>query len=207
MQAQDSTKKQRKLKDSFSKEEDKIILDFVKRNGPKEIPKLISKLPKRTSRQIREHYRLYLDPNVKHTPFSNEENKMLLNLMSIFGKKWSKIALEITGRTDVQLKYQFKKLTGKNVITIPQSMNKNGINTFQFSPLNVQRFTSHIDPITHQNIFQIENENQNEFSIEDQIIESTEENLSNIGISDDDSSRGIINDPIDDLEYGFYSMY
>jgi hypothetical protein len=97
---------QRKTKESFSQEEDNRIAKFEETHGIEKISELIPQLPNRTARQIRERYRLYLDPSVLKTPFEYEEDMKLLQYVKEIGKKWSKIAKLIKGRTDVQLKYK-----------------------------------------------------------------------------------------------------
>jgi hypothetical protein len=63
----------KKQKNHFSKEEDALIVAFVKKYGLKSLKSNVSVIPNRTARQIRERYRLYLDPNVNHNAFSLEE--------------------------------------------------------------------------------------------------------------------------------------
>jgi hypothetical protein len=70
----------------------------------------MNQLPNRTAKQIRERYRLYLDPSVLHTPFTYEENLKLNQYVAQFGMKWSIIANFMDGRPDVQLKYRYRKL-------------------------------------------------------------------------------------------------
>jgi hypothetical protein len=115
--------KQRKTKECFSAKEDQIILEFVQKNGYDKIPELISQLPNRTARQIRERYRLYLNPIVNHDPFSIEEDKTLIHLISINGTKWSFIAEKMPGRTDVQLKFRYKKLQKQMSVLNHQQVN------------------------------------------------------------------------------------
>jgi hypothetical protein len=60
----EAAKVQRRAKASFTKEEDRIIFDFIELNGISKISELINQITNRTARQIRERYRLYLDPSV-----------------------------------------------------------------------------------------------------------------------------------------------
>jgi myb proto-oncogene protein len=92
-------------RNKFSKEEDESILNFVLKNGYQKIKDLASQLPNRTAKQIREKYRLYLDPLVSQSSFSKEEDINLVNYVQNFGKKWSIISNLMKGRQDVQLKF------------------------------------------------------------------------------------------------------
>jgi hypothetical protein len=67
-------------KKSFSKEEDELIISFVNENGKNCIHNIVFVLPNRTARQVRERYRLYLDPNINHNSFSFEEDDKLMRL-------------------------------------------------------------------------------------------------------------------------------
>jgi hypothetical protein len=77
--------KQRKIKNTFTREEDKIIQDFVQANGYERIPELTKQLTNRTARQIRERFRLYLDASVKHDEFSIDEDKLLIKNVNEIG--------------------------------------------------------------------------------------------------------------------------
>jgi hypothetical protein len=102
---------QQRQKFSFSKEEDALIISFVNQYGLNSFQKITSVLPNRTARQVRERYRLYLDPNINHNPFSSEEDNLLLNLVNHYHQKWSQMTKMFNGRTDVALKYRYKKLS------------------------------------------------------------------------------------------------
>jgi hypothetical protein len=117
-----TTKVARKAKESFSQEEDILISRFVKRNGMNKISELISRLPNRTARQTRERYRLYLDPSVLQTPFTCEEDMNLMQYVQEIGPKWSKISKQMKGRTDVKLKYRFRRLSKNKIIHLPQQI-------------------------------------------------------------------------------------
>jgi hypothetical protein len=106
MKPQRQTESRRKQKMTFSKEEEDLILNYVKENGSKDFSKIIPFFPHRTIRQIKERYRLYLDPSIDHNPFTPEEDNLLLQLSFQLNQKWSQIAKYFVGRTDVALKYR-----------------------------------------------------------------------------------------------------
>jgi hypothetical protein len=106
---QETTQKRHKC--TFSKEEDDLIILFINQYGLNSFQKITSVLPNRTTRQVRERYRLYLDPNINRNPFSSEEDDLLLKLVDHCHQKWSQMTKMFTGRTDVALKYRYNKLS------------------------------------------------------------------------------------------------
>jgi hypothetical protein len=105
---------QRKIKQPFTVEEDIIIEKHVYKFGLKNLEQLETRLENRSIRQIRERYRLYLDPKVNHSPFTSQEDELLLNAFVQFDGKWCLITKLFSGRTDVALKHQYRKLMRKS---------------------------------------------------------------------------------------------
>lgn len=68
-------------------------------------------MPGRTSKQCRERWNNYLDPTLLHTPFSAEEDQILLKLQAENGNKWAHIARSLPGRTENAVKLRFNHLT------------------------------------------------------------------------------------------------
>ncbi len=69
-------------------------------------------VPHRTDVQCRERYHNNLDPAMKRSPFTEEEDARLVSLVAIIGdKSWSHIAAELGGaRTDNQCRRRFVSL-------------------------------------------------------------------------------------------------
>nr|GEU91622.1 myb-like protein AA [Tanacetum cinerariifolium] len=60
----------------------------------------------------------HLDPNVKRTDFTIEENDVLIRTHEIYGNRWTRIAEYLPGRSDTMIKNQWQVLTSlrsKNV--------------------------------------------------------------------------------------------
>jgi hypothetical protein len=129
----------RKQKTTFSKEED-LILFYVKENGSNNFPQMIQLLPHRSVRQIKERYRLYLDPSVNQNPFTPEEDHLLLQLSVHLNRKWSQIAKFFPGRTDVALKYRWKKYSRKGFFLKEKSNSKTKKNSQKNKFLNDKQY-------------------------------------------------------------------
>lgn len=88
----------------FSPEEDRIILDNYKEKGTNwaEIAKLCGN--GRTAKNCRDRYRDSLAPNVDHSPWSEEDKKLLIKLVEKYGPNWSSLSNFFPGRKGTNIK-------------------------------------------------------------------------------------------------------
>lgn len=94
----------------FTKLEDEIIIRFVKEKGAHSWNRIIPLLPGRTPRLVRERWVNYLSPDVNLTPFTKEEDDLILQLVSKHGKHWKFISQSFNKRTDIALKNRYMLL-------------------------------------------------------------------------------------------------
>lgn len=94
-------------------EEDRALIQLVQTNtgGSTKWSDLAKRIPGRTSKQCRERWFSHLDPNLKHGPFSPEEDQVILEQHELLGRKWSKIAQQLPGRTIDAVRIRFRSLT------------------------------------------------------------------------------------------------
>ena len=86
-------------------QEDQTILELYSRGfGWKEIA---SRLPGRHGKQIRERYVNKLDPRLKHTPWTKEEDNILFDLHSKLGNQWVEIGKFLPGRAINSIKNRY----------------------------------------------------------------------------------------------------
>jgi hypothetical protein len=88
------------VKGSWTREEDLVILSWVRENGPGNWVKIATRLPGRIGKQCRERWTNHLCPQVVKGQWTLQEDTFLIELHRRFGNQWTKIAGFMPGRTD-----------------------------------------------------------------------------------------------------------
>ncbi|XP_038680871.1 LOW QUALITY PROTEIN: transcription factor DUO1 [Tripterygium wilfordii] len=99
-------KKEEIRKGPWKAEEDEVLINHVKKYGPRDWSSIRSKgLLQRTGKSCRLRWVNKLRPNLKNgCKFSTEEERVVIELQAQFGNKWAKIATYLPGRTDNDVK-------------------------------------------------------------------------------------------------------
>ena len=95
------------IRGSWTKEEDLAIIKWVKKHGPRNWSGISSQLKGRIPKQCRERYVNHLDPKINKSEFTEEEDKLIEDLVARYGTKWSKISKFFQGRTDNSIKNRY----------------------------------------------------------------------------------------------------
>ena len=101
------------LKGSWTRQEDEIIINFVRIYGCKSWTKLAQMLPGRIGKQCRERWLNHLNPDINKGPWTPEEDQQLLILHEQFGNHWSKIAAMMPSRADNMIKNRWYSTLSK----------------------------------------------------------------------------------------------
>ncbi|PKU79850.1 Transcription factor GAMYB [Dendrobium catenatum] len=93
-------------KGPWTAEEDKVLMDYVKKNGSRDWSSIQSNgLLPRTGKSCRLRWVNKLRPNLKSgCKFTLEEERMVIDMQARFGNKWARIATFLEGRTDNDVK-------------------------------------------------------------------------------------------------------
>ncbi|XP_069775804.1 snRNA-activating protein complex subunit 4 isoform X6 [Narcine bancroftii] len=108
-------------KGPWSPAEDALLLKAVAKYGKRDWFKIQEEVPGRVDSQCRERYMYCLNHNIRKGKWTPEEESDLKALIEKHGVgKWSKVASELTGRTDTQCSSKWKTLEGiKRVLSAP----------------------------------------------------------------------------------------
>ena len=101
----------KRIRNKFTPEEDQKLRELIKKHGEHSWNLVSSLMENRNQRQCRERWKHYLscDMTEASKPWTKEEDSILLNKYNELGAKWTKIALELPGRTDLQVKSRYLK--------------------------------------------------------------------------------------------------
>ena len=95
------------VKGPWTYEEDRKLLKWIQKEGPKRWSMCAETIVGRTGKQCRERWFNALNPEVKKGEWTVEEDYKIYLLYSLYGGRWSKISLNFPNRTENSIKNRF----------------------------------------------------------------------------------------------------
>ncbi|KAG1708923.1 hypothetical protein DVH05_022555 [Phytophthora capsici] len=92
------------IKRPWTEEEDLEMLGLVKTYGANKWAVIASHLKNRNGKQCRERWHNQLNPSIKKTPWTKEEDAIIIAMQAQLGNSWAKITSRLPGRTDNAVK-------------------------------------------------------------------------------------------------------
>ncbi|OHT15327.1 Myb-like DNA-binding domain containing protein [Tritrichomonas foetus] len=135
----------------FSKQEDTKLLKLVEKYGEcwKEISHEFGHT--RSPRQLRERYTNYIREPVKRTPFTESEDRLIIEKFKKLGPNWSMIASFIPGRSNINVKNRFAALNS----------NREKYRNYSAGSIDNDNENESVNNTTHKNYLYANYENNN----------------------------------------------
>lgn len=103
------------VKGPWSKEEDEIIIELVKKYGPKKWSTIAQHLPGRIGKQCRERWHNHLNPGINKEAWTQDEELALIRAHQMYGNKWAELTKFLPGRTDNAIKNHWNSSVKKKL--------------------------------------------------------------------------------------------
>jgi hypothetical protein len=95
------------IKGQWIQEEDEVLRNWVLQHGPRHWAQAALQIPGRTGKQCRERWSNSLNPGIRKSEWTPDEDLLIYDLYKIHGSSWSRIAKHVPGRTENSIKNRF----------------------------------------------------------------------------------------------------
>lgn len=104
-----------RTKGKFTHEDDEKLMDIVEEVGEDDWVKVAQLMGNKNARQCHDRWSKYLNPEVNLSPFTLEEDILLLTVYKNIGPKWVAILKYFKNRSDVCVKSRYRVLKRRRI--------------------------------------------------------------------------------------------
>jgi len=147
-------------KGPWSIEEDRKLMQWVKKEGPNKWTSCAEYIKGRSGKQCRERWLNTLNPEVKKGNWEPEEDYMIFKLFQQFGSQWSKINLYFQNRTENSIKNRFYS-TLRRIAAQNRKENTNTNETSTSSKIKLDSLLKYIPDAIQEKAMKLSKKNAN----------------------------------------------
>lgn len=109
----------------FGADEDLQLKELVRKYGENNWTQIAQNMPNRNARQCKERWCNYLSPNICKSPWTQDEDNLLLEKYKEIGARWVQIAKFFPQRTDISIKNRYLVLSRRIKKKLPKTKSPN----------------------------------------------------------------------------------